>query len=323
MTQTIQDTESPGGRATIVARRPPRRARREWPHRLVPVLLILAGALVVVYPVGATYYNNYKQSEFARSYTTDIQGTEPTSLREQLERAARYNATLSPTLLRDPWAGRVAGSAPGRAPGTARQVEALPEYREYRTQLALFDSMARLRVPRIKVDLPVFHGTDDAVLNRGVGHFFGSSLPVGGAGTHAVLTAHSSLPEATLFDHLSDLRVGDLVYLDVYGRTLAYRVDRTTVVLPDDLSGLTAAPGRDDITLVTCTPYAVNSHRLLVRASRVPLEQAPPPTQTRLGFDWTVQSWMVPRLAGAALAVLLVLAMMVGWVRADRRRRRR
>lgn len=199
----------------------------------------------------------------------------------------------------------------------------VPEYREYLAQLDSFDSMARIRVPEINVDLPIFHGTSDQTLARGVGHFFGSALPVGGANTHAVLTAHSSLAEATLFDRLPELAVGDTLYIDVYGRTLAYQVDKVTVVLPDQLDDLAVVTGGDHVTLVTCTPYAVNSHRLLVRAVRVPFQESAEVTNGQPWMDWTIQSWMLPRLIGAGLAVLVVVAMIVGWLRGDRARRRR
>jgi sortase A len=287
-----------------------RQARRRWLDRLVPIVMVLLGALVLAYPVGATYYNNYKQSEFARQYSTKVASADPVQLREELNRARSYNATLNPTLLRDPWSE--ADAALDR------------DYREYLTQLDLIDTMARIRIPSLKVDLPVLHGTSDATLARGVGHLFGSALPVGGAGTHAVLTGHSSLANATLFDHLADLRDGDEFYVDVLGDTLAYRVDKITVVLPNQLDDLVSTPGRDQLTLVTCTPYAVNSHRLLVRGTRIPYDQtqAPTPTQQQ-SMDWSIQSWMWPRLIGAAAALGVLCAMILGWLISDRRRAER
>lgn len=274
---------------------------------MIPVLLLVLGAVVLVYPVGATFYNNYKQTEFARDYATKVAATDPMDLRAELARARRYNAGLRPELLRDPW---------NEAKATTDA-----NYQEYLTQLDLLDTMARIRIPSLKVDLPVLHGTSDATLARGVGHFFGTALPVGGPGTHAVLTGHSSLASATLFDHLDRLREGDEFYLDVLGDTLAYRVDKISVVLPNELDGIASTPGADQLTLVTCTPYAVNSHRLLVRGTRVPYTpvQDAGPTGTIAGVDLTIQSWMWPRLLGAAAALVAVLAMIVGWILRDRK----
>ena len=277
---------------------------------MIPVLLLVLGAVVLVYPVGATFYNNYKQTEFARDYATKVAATDPMDLRAELARARRYNAGLRPELLRDPW---------NEAKATTDA-----NYQEYLTQLDLLDTMARIRIPSLKVDLPVLHGTSDDALAKGVGHFFGTALPVGGPGTHAVLTGHSSLSNATLFDHLDRLTEGDEFYIEVLGDTLAYRVDKITIVLPDQLDGLASTPGADHLTLVTCTPHAVNSHRLLVRATRIPYTPVHEagPTGTIAGVDLAIQSWMWPRLLGAAAAIIAVIAMIIGWVLRDRKRAR-
>ncbi|MEI2649596.1 MAG: class C sortase [Dermatophilaceae bacterium] len=196
MTDTATRTTRP---APGVTRRVLRQRRRQlWRDRMIPVLLLLLGAVVLVYPVGATFYNNYKQTEFARDYATKVASTDPMDLRAELARARRYNAGLRPELLRDPW---------NEAKATTDAA-----YHEYLTQLDLLDTMARIRIPSINVDLPVLHGTSDDALARGVGHFFGTALPVGGPGTHAVLTGHSSLANATLFDRLDRVSEGDEFY---------------------------------------------------------------------------------------------------------------
>lgn len=274
----------------------------------MPVALLLLGAAVLLYPVVATTYNNHRQQEFARDYAAQVQGADSSMLADQLARARAYNDALEPGLLRDPWDPATSASSPA--------------YRAYLDQLAQFDAMARIRIPSIGVDLPVLHGTSDGTLARGVGHLFGSTLPVGGAGTHAVLTGHSSLAEATMFDHLPDVRVGDAFFIDVYGRTLAYQVDRIDVVLPDEMGSLGRVDGEDYVTLVTCTPYAVNSHRLLVRGHRVadPAVAGAPARAGAAGLG--IESWMWPRLIGAGLALAVLVAMVAGWLRQDRRRRR-
>lgn len=165
--------------------------------------------------------------------------------------------------------------------------------------------------PRLDVDLPIYHGTSPAVLRKGAGHVFGSSLPVGGAGSHAVVTSHSGYLHK-LFDDLHEARRGDVFAIDVLDQVLYYEVDRIETVLPDQTASLGIEPGQDLVTLVTCTPIGVNSHRLLVRGHRVDAP-ADPPAQTRLvgpgterawaAFPW----WLVVLLAGGGTASAVVL----------------
>ena len=134
--------------------------------------------------------------------------------------------------------------------------------------------MGYIRIPKIDVELPIYHGTEEKVLQSGVGHFRGTSLPVGGESTHAVLTGHRGLPSKTLFTDLDKLGEGDVFYIKILGETFAYQVDQILTVLPEDTKALSIEPGKDYVTLVTCTPYAVNTHRLLVRGTRIPYEEA-------------------------------------------------
>lgn len=141
--------------------------------------------------------------------------------------------------------------------------------KEYQSLLDSGDGvMGAIRIPKISVNLPVYHGTSELTLASGAGHLYGSSLPVGGKNTHSVITGHRGLVEAAMFTRLDEMRVGDYFYLDVMGRTLGYKVDRITEIKPDDTSKLKIVPGEDRVTLMTCTPYGVNTHRLLVSALR-------------------------------------------------------
>lgn len=141
--------------------------------------------------------------------------------------------------------------------------------KEYQSLLDSGDGvMGAIRIPKISVNLPVYHGTSELTLASGAGHLYGSSLPVGGKSTHSVITGHRGLVEAAMFTRLDEMRVGDYFYLDVMGRTLGYKVDRITEINPDDTSKLKIVPGEDRVTLMTCTPYGVNTHRLLVSALR-------------------------------------------------------
>ncbi|CAB0534169.1 class C sortase [Corynebacterium diphtheriae] len=128
-------------------------------------------------------------------------------------------------------------------------------------------------IPAIKTDLPIYHGTQEDTLQRGIGHLFGSDLPVGGEGTHSILTGHTGLPNATLFDNLKDLKEDDTFFVQVAGHKLKYQVDQIKVVLPDQVEALRSEEGKDFITLVTCTPYGINTHRLLVRGHQVPITE--------------------------------------------------
>lgn len=292
---------------TLTETPPPRRGfsmQRSLLRRIAPGVLVLAGVLVLLYPVVATQYNNARQQAFAATYNRDVEQAAPNELAGDLARAHAYNQTLNGVPILDPWLQH-ADSDPGSE-----------AYQQYTAELNRFDAMARLRVPSAEIDLPVYHGTTDPVLAKGVGHLYGTSLPVGGVGTHAVLTSHTGLASATLFDHLTSVEIGDMIYVDVLGETIAYRVDQIKVVLPTEVSDLTAVPGHDYLTLFTCTPYAINTHRLLVRGERVPFVADAINTGTsnpRLAME----PWMWLLVGGAAVGVAAILAIAL----LERRRR--
>ena len=171
--------------------------------------------------------------------------------------------------------------------------------------------MGRVSIPKISVDLPIYHGTGDKQLSLGSGHLYGTSLPVGGNDTHAVITGHRGMVQAQMFTRLDEMREGDFIYISTMNRTLAYEVDRITVIEPTDTSQLRVVPGQDRLTLMTCTPYGINSHRLLVSGHRVSMP-IPAPDPTDLHDGRTAGAW-------ACMAVLLC-----GWggIAAVRRRKR-
>lgn len=179
---------------------------------------------------------------------------------------------------------------------------------EYRS---LLDSgggvMGTIRIPKISVKLPIYHGTSESALASGAGHLYGSSLPVGGKSTHAVLTGHRGLVEAAMFTRLDEMRVGDYFYIEVMGRTLGYQVDRITVIEPNDTSQLKIVSGEDRVTLMTCTPYGVNTHRLLVSATRSAI-----PDEIPAENDAVKDTCTIGVIAGVAT---LVLGMLLVWLR--------
>ncbi|WP_296138510.1 class C sortase [uncultured Tessaracoccus sp.] len=284
---------------------PQPKPRRRRP--VIPVLLLVVGIIVMLYPVAATQYNNVRQQQFANEYGQQVGQVAKEDLSSEIAAAKEYNSTLSGVPILDPYLLDVA-----QDPGSQ-------QYRRYTSQLSRFDVMARVRVPSAQIDLPVRHGTSDPVIAAGAGHLYGTSLPVGGEGTHSVLTSHRGLSDATLFDHLDQVREGDLMYVDVLGETLAYKVDQIKVVLPDEIGDLKSVPGHDYLTLFTCTPYAVNSHRLLVRGERVPytpeMAQQDGPDG---GIHLQMQGWMWWLIAGSAVGIGGVAFIIVR----ERRRRR-
>lgn len=260
---------------------------------LLPVVIILVGVLVLLYPVVATQWNNVRQQSVANDYA-QLQHSEPEdSLRKQFDSALVYNQTHTKGPILDPWLTRI---------GTDN-----PEYQRYAQELDDYPVMARLIVPTGKIDLPVYHGTSDEVLQKGVGHLFGTDLPVGGEGTHAVLTGHTGLTSATLFDHLNEVKEGDAIYVQVAGEKLKYEVHNIAVVLPDETEGLKTQQGEDLLTLITCTPYGINSHRLLVHAHRVAMD---PDDKAFEESAAQMQWWMWAIL----IAVLIILILLAWWL---------
>ena len=211
--------------------------------RLLALVLLLAGIGVLSYPELSDYVNRINGSYAIRALDAALAAAEPETLAAQRRLAEEYN-------------------------------ENLPEQGDYDAILDFGNGvMGRIRIPRIGVDLPIYHGTSSRVLSKGVGHLAGTAFPIGGTGNHPVLTGHTGLPSAELFTDLTELEPGDRFYLNILGEVLVYRVDRIRVVLPEEVEDLAAEPGQDLCTLVTCTPYGINSHRLLVRGVREPAEE--------------------------------------------------
>ena len=205
---------------------------------------------LLLYPLVGELLSEKYHSDVETSYTAAIEDTDDAELTAQREAAEQYNAMLS---------GAAITEGGTSAPPLA-----------YAQQLTVGGVMCYIDIPKINVYLPVQHGTDADTLERAVGHVVGTSLPVGGSSTHAVLSAHSGMASAKLFSDIDQLTEGDVFYIHVLGDTLVYEVDAIHTVLPTDTSLLQIEDGKDQVTLVTCTPFGVNTHRLLVRGHRVP-----------------------------------------------------
>lgn len=260
---------------------------------LLPILIIIAGVLVLVYPVISTQWNNVRQTEVAEQYSKIID-KKPEEVRDsQLVAAEEYNRVHTDGPILDPWLSRVSQDNAA--------------YQEYLSQLDGAPAMSQLAIPGINVNLPVFHGSDMKTLDKGIGHLYGSALPVGGEGTHAVLTGHTGLTNATLFDNLIDVKEGEAIFLNTFGKRMKYEIDQIKIVLPHETGDLARDPNRDLVTLITCTPYGSNTHRLLVRAVRVPMDEQEAQEAFETSASVTWQWWMVAALVAAALVLLLLV----------------
>lgn len=258
---------------------------------VVPIALVLIGLCFMLAPVVSTQVNNWQQNQEAQRYSELILQQERAILDAELGEAEQWNSYSAAPLAVDPWTGEVDHNT--------------PEYQHYLEQLNILPTMARVRVSVLGIDLPVYHGTDERTLSQGVGHLYGTDLPVGGVGNHAVLTGHTGIATATLFDELIDATYGDLVAVDVLGETLTYEVTDINVVTPDQVDALIAAPDRDLLTLITCTPYGVNSHRLLVTGERVFDAEVPATTPLVL------PTWMLWAVGLSIVIILITLLWIV------------
>jgi sortase A len=223
------------------------------------VILMLSGLSLLLYPLVANTWNNYRQTKLISTYEDTVNEAAENGeidYGEELAKANAYNDELLPSILPDSFA-------------TAEAAEVEDESYLECLNLAGDGIMGYVQIPEIGIKLPIFHTTSEEVLEIGAGHLEGSSLPVGGENTHAVISAHRGLPSASLFTDLDKLKIGDCFFLNILDETLAYEVDQILVVEPEETDALAVVDGEDLVTLLTCTPYAVNTQRLLVRGHRV------------------------------------------------------
>ena len=227
----------------------------------LPVLFLVFGILLCSYPWISNYLYEKSAGSKIQSYQKKVESLAENRKAQWLSLAQKYNQELSGSRVKltDPFSEIQASSG-----------------LSYQKMLAMDSSgiMGTVEIPCIRLELPIYHGTSQEVLEKGAGHLFGTSLPVGGKSTHSVITGHTGLGKARLFTDLTELKKGDLFYISVLSKNLAYRVDQISVIKPEDTEKLQIVEGRDQVTLMTCTPYGINSHRLLVRGSRTKYQKA-------------------------------------------------
>ena len=269
---------------------------------ILAVVFFVAALGLTFYPIISNYINTLYASQIHTAYEETIEKTGNTELLKAKELAIAYNESI----------------APGAVQDTYSQESLKEASMDYESQLNVAGDgiMGYVNVPKINVILPIYHGTDSDSLERGIGHLLGSSLPIGGTDTHCILTAHSGMASQKMFSDLPQLAVGDVFYLNVLEETLAYQVDQINTVLPHDTTYLGIEQDMDICTLVTCTPFGVNTHRLLVRGSRIPYEEAEVieevTTQEEVASTWE-QQYIKGLIIGFAVVLILVIIILAVW----------
>lgn len=259
------------------------------------IVLVIAGIAVMVYPSLSNYVNTLHSSYAVQELNQQLSNVDSAALTEQRELAEAYNDSLY---------GGISADAFSEDPAAVRD--------DYEKIMDFGNGiMGYIQIPKISVELSIYHGVSSTVLQNGVGHMPDSAFPIGGPGNHSVLTGHTGLPSAELFTDLTELVVGDMFYITILGETLAYEVDQILVVLPYEVDDLAPSRGRDYCTLVTCTPYGINSHRLLVRGERVQLDQKTIKKQVASVSDDSVKMPLELMAAAAAVGALLIIALVV------------
>ena len=270
-----------------------KKLKAHW-STLLLILVFLVGLSLLLYPSVSDYWNSFHQSRAIQSYVQAVADINDEDYQALLEAAQAYNQKIAQN-------------------GNNWKLSE-EDLAEYNSLLRVADSgiMGYIEIPKIQVYLPIYHGTDEEVLQIGVGHLEGSSLPVGGAGTHTVISGHRSLPSAKLFTNLDQLEEGDTFQLYVLDEVLTYQVDQILIVEPTELSDLQVEAGQDYCTLVTCTPYGINTHRLLVRGHRIENNTQSAETLRVTADAVQIEPMVVaPLLAIPILVVMLVLLLLI------------
>ena len=245
---------------------------------IIGLLFIAAGGAVGLSPAVSNYFTEYKAKLEIQNYQETVNEQDQQAISRQWDLARSYNQELA----------------------EEKDVSVV----SYDELLAVTDAIGYLEIPKLDLYLPIYHGTDESVLEKGVGHMEGTSLPTGGSSTHCVLSGHTGLPTAKLFTHLDEMEEGDMFYIHVLDDTLAYKVDKTSVVLPDDTDEIQITEGKDYVTLLTCIPYGVNSHRLLVRGERTAYE--PETISVKVREKENAGESRIPYIAAAGLALVVL-----------------
>ncbi len=266
---------------------------------LAPLLIFAAGAGIFLYPAISNYIAERQQKSIIRTYQAQVENQDEQATEAAWAEAEKYNENLAGDPVHDPF---IMGSG-----------YVLPDNYQEVLNLNGDGVMGYVEIPSIDVYLPIYHGTSEETLEKGAGHLDVTALPIGGLNRHSVISAHRGLPSAQLFTRLDEMEEGDVFYLHILDQILAYEVDQITVIEPEELSSLAPEADKDLVTLLTCTPYAVNTHRLLVRGTRVPYEEAYEKQKLREieTGHWLEEYRQAIILGGGILAGILILTIMI------------
>ena len=287
-------TDKPMEQAPVKKKK--KKKKRNWPF----VLIFLIGALVLAYPRISDLYYRVETRSLISEFKEESAKISPEELAERLSLARAYNESLYNAITEDPYSENKL--AEGRA--------------EYARMLEVKEKLGHVEIPKININIPMYAGTSDQVLEMGAGHLEGTSLPIGGNSTHSVITAHTGLPKAKLFTDLNKLEIGDKFYIHNIEGVLAYQVDQVLVIEPTDFKDLLIEPGHDYVTLLTCTPIMVNSHRLIVRGHRVDYV----PAVDEASIAEHAASFMYMHLFYAAIALIVLLLLLLLYLRSKQKK---
>lgn len=265
--------------------------KKNFISTVILIIVFFVGLSVMLYPTISDYWNSRTQSHAIANYDQILNNMDKSDYYRMMTSAKYYNNKLRNT----------------HAP-----LENYEEISGYEKTLDVTGTgiMAYITIPKINVELPIYHGTSSEVLNVAVGHIQGSSLPVGGSGTHSVISAHRGLPSAKLFSDLDQMDIGDTFTITVLNDILTYSVDKITVVNPDETDALQIEPGKDYVTLVTCTPYGINTHRLLIRGTRIETAEQ---SSVRISADAIqIEPILVAPIIAAPFLLILFIALIAG-----------
>lgn len=254
------------------------------------LLLFLVGLGISVYPILSQYVYYQKSTEIVEEFELDRKNMDNVEIQERLRLAHAYNASVGNTNLHDPYT----------------EQEKLAGRAEYPRMLELRERIGHVKVPRINEDIPLYAGTSEEVLQKGLGHLEGTSLPVGGTSTHSILTGHRGLPSAKLFTDLDKMEIGDQFYIYNLAGVLAYEIDDIQVIEPTNFEPLLITAGADQVTLLTCTPYMINSHRLIVRGHSVPYSEEREKEEEKKHRGITREMILILLIAAIVLGLILL-----------------
>ncbi len=265
---------------------------------LILILVFCVGLSLLLYPVLSDYWNSFHQTQAVVDYDVEVSEMKKEDFSKYFKDAKEYNKKLAAT------------------PFPLEDYKVVPGY-EKALDIGQNGIMGYITIKKLDVMLPIYHGTSDSVLNVAVGHLEGTSLPIGGKGTHSVLSAHRGLPSAKLFTRLDEMAEGDVFTLKVLDRVLTYEVDQVLIVEPDQIDDLMIDPEKDYCTLMTCTPYGINTHRLLVRGHRV--KNAENIDAMLSGDALQVDKTIVAPLVAAPILIILLVAVLIATAKKTRR----